>query len=96
MDSKYPTGPIKTLIEQMSNLQKFRDRNKDRFNTLTDRETEILALIGKGMGNPDIGKKLDISRTTVQNHRAQIRDKLNINNQVDYVKYALAYELIEF
>lgn len=96
MDSKYPTGPIKNLIEQMSNLQKFRDRNKDRFNTLTDRETEILALIGKGMRNPAIGKKLDISRATVQNHRAQIRDKLNINNQVDYVKYALAYELIEF
>lgn len=91
----YPTGPIENLMRQMSGLQRFRDEKKERFEELTDREVEILSLVAEGLKNPSIAKELDISRATVQNHRARIRDKLNIESQSDYIKYGLAYDLIQ-
>lgn len=96
MDLKYPTGPTKGLIEQMSNLQQFKTRNFSRFNTLTDREVDVLTLIADGLQNPQIAEKLGISRNTVQNHRASIKDKLGISDQTEYIKYAFAYDLIQF
>lgn len=95
MDRQYPTGPIKNLIKQMRSLERFRDMEKERFTELTDREIEILTLVSRGFNNPEIARKLDISRATVQNHRAQVRDKLNIESQVDYIKYAMAYDMIQ-
>lgn len=82
-------------MKQMSNLQLFRDEKKELFETLTDREVEVLAHIASGMKNPVIAKELEISRATVQNHRANIRDKLNVKNQVDFVKYAMAFDLVK-
>lgn len=96
MDREYPTGPIDNFLSQMSDLDLFRHRRKKYFETLTDREKEVLTLIAKGMTNPKISTKLKIARSTVQNHRAHIRDKLNINHQTDFIKYSLAYGLIEF
>lgn len=95
MDRLYPTGPIKSHIKQISGLQKFRDMEKERFTELTDREVEILVLVSQGLKNSAIARKLDISRATVQNHRAHIRDKLNIESQVDYIKYAMAFDLMQ-
>lgn len=95
MEKLYPTGPVTYLVKQMSSLQHFHDKKMDRFETLTEREVEVLALIALGMKNPAIGDELEISRTTVQNHRSNIREKLNIKNPVGYVKYALAYDLVQ-
>lgn len=96
IENIFPTGPIENLVKQVSDLQRFEQKHKDLFDTLTEREREILALIAGGMKNPGIAAKLDISRATVQNHRAKVRDKLNLNSQTDYIKYALAYDLISF
>ncbi len=96
LDTIYPTGPIEKFIHQVTALQQFRKKHERRFEELTEREKEILSLIADGMNNPSIADKLDISRATVQNHRARVRDKLNINSQTGYIKYALAYDLIEF
>lgn len=92
----YPTGPIRHYFEQISNLQRFKEEQNDRFLELTCRELEVLTLIAEGYNNPGIAEELNISRTTVQNHRAQIRSKLKIDSQSDFIKYALAYELIQF
>lgn len=92
---RYPTGPIEHFLKQISNLQRFKEEKKERFEELTEREVEILSLIAGGLKNPATAQKLDISRATVQNHRARIRDKLNIESQADYIKYALAYDLIQ-
>lgn len=92
----YPTGPIKHLLKQMYGLQRFKDQRRCWFKELTKRETEVLVLIANGMKNPAIAKKLGISRVTVQNHRSRIREKLGIKDQADFIKYALAYDLIQF
>lgn len=96
MERLYPTGPVEDLIRQMFSLQRFNKKETRRFEELTGREVEILSLIAEGLNNPAVATKLGISRATVQNHRARIRDKLNIESQADFIKYGLAYDLIQF
>lgn len=48
---------------------------------LSKRELEILHLIGKGLTNEQIGKKLFISMATVKGHAAHVFDKLNVKNR---------------
>lgn len=55
---------------------------------LTDKECNVLGLIGAGKSNDDIGALLGISATTAQWHRKQIMRKLNIHSATDLVVYA--------
>lgn len=56
--------------------------------TLTLRETEVLRLIVQGYTNRQIGSALNISVRTVETHRSNIMDKLNLHSRVDLVRYA--------
>ena len=62
---------------------------------LTPREKEVLTLIAEGLTNPEIAEKLVISVKTVDRHRENTMQKLNLHNRVDLVKYALKQGLIE-
>lgn len=55
---------------------------------LTDRECEMLALLGQGLTNEQAADRLGISATTVQWHRKQLMRKLDIHSAVDLVVYA--------
>ena len=55
---------------------------------LSDRELEILELIGKGRDVHEIAKALHISRKTVETHRAHIKDKLNFKNAREVARFA--------
>jgi len=48
---------------------------------LTDREREVLELVGKGMTNKEIAEKLVISTNTVKRHLKAIFEKLNIHTR---------------
>lgn len=61
---------------------------------LTRREKEVLKLIAEGHMNKDIAGRLKISVRTVEAHRANLMDKLNIHNVQGLVKFALANGLI--
>lgn len=93
---RYPTGPLRRYFDQVSNLLEFKEDKRELFSSLSLREIEVLTLLAEGKNNPAIANDLNISRTTVQNHRARIRAKLNINKQAEIVKYALAFDLIQF
>lgn len=56
---------------------------------LTDRETEVLRLAAKGMGNRQIATELGISDRTVQGHLANIYDKLNVSTRTEAVLTAV-------
>lgn len=62
---------------------------------LTKREIEILRLIGNGYSNTQIGKLLEISHRTVDTHRTNIRNKLQVNSLAGMIKYALKTGLID-
>jgi DNA-binding NarL/FixJ family response regulator len=57
---------------------------------LTNRELEILTLVGRGLANPEIADKLFISLPTVKSHIRHILQKLNLRDRVQAV--VLAYE----
>lgn len=56
---------------------------------LTDRETEVLRLVAKGLSYKQIAERLVISHRTVQNHVQNTLRKLQLHNRVQLVRYAL-------
>lgn len=56
---------------------------------LTKREQEILKLVAEGKSSKEIADILFLSVHTVTRHRANIMNKLNLNNTADLVKYAI-------
>ncbi len=56
---------------------------------LTPREREVLKLIAEGKSSKEIAQLLFISVLTVNNHRANIMEKLNMKKATDLVKYAI-------
>ncbi len=61
---------------------------------LTSRQREILQAIAEGISTRDIAEKLCISPKTVETHRSQIMQKLNINNVPGLVHYAIRHGII--
>jgi len=63
--------------------------------TLSEREQEILKHIAEGLQIKNIASKLFISPKTVEKHKRNILDKLNLNSTIDLVKYAIKNKIIE-
>lgn len=59
--------------------------------TLTDRELEILEMIGQGTATKTIAGRLNISTRTVEAHRAHIKEKLGITDGAALVRYAVQW-----
>ncbi len=62
---------------------------------LTSRERQILQLIAESRTNREIGERLRISIKTVQTHRANLMNKLDIHDQTSLVKYAIRHGLVK-
>jgi DNA-binding NarL/FixJ family response regulator len=62
---------------------------------LTSREREILVLLAEGQSNKAVAERLGISVRTVEGHRARVMLKLQFQNFVDMVKYAVRNMLIK-
>ena len=56
---------------------------------LTEREREVLVLIGEGKTNSEIAQSLGISQKTVDKHRASLMQKLGITTRAGLIRYAL-------
>jgi len=71
-------------------------KEKDSFHSLTTREQEVLPLAAKGHGNKEIAEMLHISVKTVEAHKANIMNKLNLKTRPELLEYALKRKLIDF
>jgi len=56
---------------------------------LTDRETEVLRLVAKGLSYREIAERLVLSHRTVQNHVQNTLNKLQLHNRVELTRYAI-------
>jgi len=59
--------------------------------SLSDRELEIVELIGNGTATREIADKLHISIKTVESHRAHIKDKLKLDNATQLVQFCVRW-----
>ena len=62
---------------------------------ITEREKEVLILLSDGLMAKDIGIKLDISTRTVERHKTNLMDKLNVKTTVELVKFAIKTGIVE-
>jgi len=61
----------------------------DSYETLTDREREVLQMVSEGLTTPEIARRLSISPRTAELHRGRMMSKLGLRNQTDLIRYAL-------
>jgi DNA-binding NarL/FixJ family response regulator len=66
-----------------------------RYGSLTRREQEVLRLVVEGLSAKEIGDRLFISPKTVENHRTNIMNKLDIHSTMELVRYAAKLGLID-
>ena len=64
-------------------------------NMLTNRERDILRLIGQGCTSKEIGRKLFLSPKTVENYRARILGKLQVKNCAEAISLAITQGMID-
>ena len=66
----------------------------DRYETLSEREREILQLVAEGYNNKKIAEMLRVSPTTVETHRAHLLQKLDLHSAAEVVLYAVRRGLV--
>lgn len=65
-----------------------KDGKLDLYQTLTDRERQVVQLSAEGHSNKEIATRLGISVRTAETHRANLTRKLNLTSQADLVRFA--------
>jgi DNA-binding NarL/FixJ family response regulator len=66
----------------------------DSYHLLTDREREVLHLLAEGRSNKEVASLLDLGVSTVETHRGNLMQKLNLHNTAEIVLYAVRKRLI--
>ena len=83
----------RTLAEDY--IRQLRARSlTDSYHLLTDREKEVLRLLGEGKANKEAATVLGLSPYTVETHRTRIMQKLNLHSTADIVLYAVRKKLV--
>jgi len=69
------------------------DPEVSKIESLTDREREVIALIGEGLKNKQVGERLFISETTVTHHLSSVFSKLEVSDRLELIIYAFRHGL---
>ncbi len=81
------------VIKDYVGMLDFKEEKGSDFNSLTNREKEVLQLLAEGKTSKEIAADLFISVKTVENHRFQIMKKLDIHNVAELTKFAIRHGL---
>ncbi len=87
---------LSPTVEQRAAFELSRNTQEGRppLSELTPRQREVLTLIAEGHSTKDIARALNISVKTVETHRAQLMDRLNIHDIASLVRYAIKMGLV--
>lgn len=75
-------------------VTRFKHQDFGQLSGLTDREREVLALIGEGLSTAEIASRLHRSVKTIEWHRASLGTKLNVSNRVELAQIAMRLGLV--
>jgi two-component system response regulator NreC len=67
---------------------------EDSYELLTAREREVLQMIAEGRSNKEVATALNVSLYTVETHRRNLQDKLNLHSPAELILYAVRKRLI--
>lgn len=87
----HPSATKRLMEEYLGNVKQ---GDTDTFNLLSNREKEVLALIAKGFSNREIAEQLIISVKTVETHRGNLMEKLQMKTRPELVAIALKKGLL--
>ena len=82
-----------TLLEDYMRVLK-QEGLSDTFELLTAREKEVLQLLAEGKSNKEVAAILEVSLYTVESHRTNLMQKLNLHNTAEIVLYAVRKNLV--
>jgi DNA-binding NarL/FixJ family response regulator len=67
---------------------------RERFDSLTNRERDVLRFVARGFSAPEIGEKLCISPKTVDTYKQRIHEKVGLAHRSEYIQFALKLGLL--
>ena len=94
-DSYLSPTAANALIEECQQKVTSPNGDKDAYQSLTDREREVLKLVVEGYTAKEIANMLCISTKTVEWHKTSLMNKLNIHNKTELIKFAIRKAIIE-
>lgn len=83
-----------SLIPALNNRLANRDIDKDKIDSLTGRELEVLIQVASGMFNKEIATNLNISERTVKNHISNIFKKIDVSDRTQAAVFAIRNNII--
>ncbi len=83
-----------SLIPALNSRLINRDVDKERLDSLTKREIEILAQVASGMFNKEIASNLSISERTVKNHLSNIFKKIDVSDRTQAAIFAIRNNIV--
>jgi DNA-binding NarL/FixJ family response regulator len=93
-DSVFTPGLAGLVLGEYRRMSEPESREPDQ-PELTERETEVLKMVAKGMSYKQIAERLVLSHRTVQNHVQNTLRKLQMHNRVELTRYAIEQGLDE-
>lgn len=87
-----------TIVTRMVNTYLLKSPDgmlEDPFETLAEREREVMLLAAIGHTNREIARTLHLSEQTIHNYRANVMEKLGIHDRVELLKYAIRRGLVD-
>ncbi|MFJ5758624.1 response regulator [Neobacillus sp. NPDC093182] len=89
----HPAATKRLMEEYLGSLK---HGSNDTYNLLSDREKEVLTLIAKGYSNKEIAEQLVISVKTVETHKGNLMEKLQMKTRPELVEFAVKKGLLGY
>ena len=81
-----------SVLQEMTEEKRV-DPDQEKIASLTEREREVVSLVGEGLKNKQIAAKLFISETTVTHHLSSVFSKLAVSDRLELIIYAFRHGL---
>jgi DNA-binding NarL/FixJ family response regulator len=93
-DALLSPSVTRRLIAEFSRLGAPRAPTRERLEALTHRETEVLALVARGLSNTEIAERLVVAEQTVKTHFGRVLMKLDLRDRAQAIVYAYEIALV--
>jgi two-component system response regulator NreC len=89
-----PNATKRLMQDYLEKLK--RGESFDAYGSLSDREKEVLALIARGYGNKEMAEQMNVSVKTIETHKSNLMEKLQLRTRPELVKYAVKRGLLNY